>query len=395
VSEKQKIELMVPEELLEEYLAQINISDDFVARSFEWENDKDWTEVNIVLVEGTSYSKLLKSIEVFPDTVEIILVEDLQEQYLYKAQLERHGVHFTSRSKFLEQFDTSDIQEEQPSKEPKKRSRETKKALSNMIALFKSKKETDQDKKKPSITKLLNQKKPVTQKVEVRSSEKEKWIPVIKKQEISKDISTQGTYMVCMSAFVCFLLSEYLSLRAPVAVMDFTGELNQYFGSEEKGKIKELLSGHDNPLIISKKLYYYGDTFEDISIESLLKIKEMLLENADIILMNVPFELAEEITPAVDKMFYCITEEDVIRGVDIQVSAVNMNKLKILLNKRLNIISRSDIRARLNLDERLELIEIPLIEQNDLRSIYKSVEKEESLKISVIEKYFKKFSEQL
>jgi len=395
VSEKQKIELMVPEELLEEYLAQINISDDFVARFFEWENDKDWTEVNIVLVEGTSYSKLLKSIEVFPDTVEIILVEDPHEQYLYKAQLERHGVHFTSRSKILEQFDTSDIQEDQPSEEPKKRSRENKKALSSMIALFKSKKEPDKGKKKPSIAKLLNQKKPVTQKVEVRSSEKEKWIPVIKKQEISKDNTVQGAYMICMSAFVCFLLSEYLSLRIPVALMDFTGELNQYFASDEKGKIKELLSGHDNPLIISKKLYYYGDTFEDISIESLLKTKEMLLENADIILMNVPFELAGEITPAVDKIFYCITEEDVIKGADIQVSAVNMNKLKILLNKRLNILSRSDIREKLNLDERLELIEIPIIEQSDLRSIYKSVEKEESPKISVIEKYLKKFSEQL
>lgn len=395
MSDKQKIELMIPEELLEDYLAQINISSSYVARLFEYRENDDWSSVDMLLIEAISYDKILELVNSLPDLVEVIVIEDTNEQYLYKAQLDRHGVHFTSRQKFLEKFELD--QEEVPAEEESKKKKEKtpKKQLPNLLSFMKRKKEDELGDKESKLSQLLSREKLVTQKVEVRSTKKETLIPIIKKQELVINNSHSGAYAVCMSAFICFLLSEYLSKGEPLALVDFTGELNQYFRSDESGKVKELISGVDDPYVISEKLYYYGDTITEISVEDFLKIKERLHVNAKIIIICVQGELVEAIAPLVDKVFYSITEEDIIKNRRVNVQISNQKKLKIIINKRLSILSRTDIRAQLDIGEEVELLELPLIENSDLKSIYKSIEKEEPIKLSVLEKYFKKFLDQL
>ncbi len=390
---KEIIELMVPEGCLDEYIARINISEGYFARAFENDDTKTYKGVSAIVIEGISYDKILKFIETFPPLLEIVVIENIHEQYLYTAQLKRHGVHFMARQKFLERFDdTEEVSVDTASNKTIKV--EKKEGRFNLLSRFNREKKATQ-RVKNSISTLLTSSKTSVQKVELRTTEKEKMIPVIKRheKEVKKAIS-KGTYILSGSAFTTFLMTEYLALKAPITVVDITGKLNNFYGCREKEKVKELLLGKDDPLIIHGNIIFYGDSDMCLSVEELLLIRERLHQETMIVVFYMPQDQISIALPIADKIFYCMDESKIItRAGEMKIE--NSSKVKIVVSQRMHILTRHAVKERLAVEDLVEVLELSALDSRDMTSIYKSVDKREMVKKSVIEKYFETFAEQI
>jgi len=343
---KKKIELMIPDDVLNDYLARINISESHVAKLFEWSGDINWEGIDILLIEGQPYAKILDFVITVPDELKVIVIENKNEQYLYKAQLDRHGIEFVTRQSFLERFEI-ETQEEKPVVDPslklKEKKAKRKQRLAGVASFLNLRAKAFRIIKKIKES-LLSKKKATVRKIDLEPIKKESPIAITKKIDGVKKVNTTGTFALSGSAFICFLLAEYLSKFGPVAVLDFTGDLNSYYGCNETGRIQDLIEERDDPFVISDKLYYYADQIKTIDAESFLRIREQLLINVKAIIVYLPGELIEGISPVVDKIFLTVSEENIIksRAADTQIS--NNSKLKLVINKRLNILSRRDVR---------------------------------------------------
>lgn len=393
---KEIIELMVPENCFDEYVARINVSKGYFARIFQYSDSKTYDDVSAIVIEDVEYDKILKFIEELSTLPEIIVIDNSNEryhQYLYTAQLKRHGVHFITRAKFLERFDDDEELTEDPKskKFAKVEKKESKFNIFNRI----SKEKNAVEKAKKNISTLLTTSKPTVQKVELRTAEKEKMIPVIKIQEKEAKKTVKGTYILYGGAFTTFLLTEYLASKAVITVVDFTGILNHFYGCSEDGKVRDLISGKDDPLIMHGKIIYYADSDVHMTIEELLSVREILQQETSIVVFYMPSQKVSAALPVADKVFFCVDEGQIITGEWGAGVIESSSKAKVIISQRMNILTRHAVKEQLNIEDATELLEVPFIETGEMKSIYKSIDKQEMVSKSVLEKYFKKFSEQL
>ena len=402
---KQKIEIIAAEENMKKYLSVINATEEYTARRYE-KRESQWEDIDSLFLEWDGVGKeIISFVNSIPKKTEVLIIETGEINYLLKSELLREGALFSTPKELLYKFKNLSENEMKQGENVNASNGSEKVIKKKLSDAFKLKNNLSKEKNNQeiesktgiSLRKFLNSKVDYPG-IKVIREENEVIVPIIKKEQHIKNFEGTGYYLIINSdsAFVCYLVSLMLSKNSTVSLVDLTGELNNYFKTPDIEALTKLFDGEDDPVVINPNLYLYSEALEDaykVQIEKFLEIRELLKRESKQIVFFADSRYIEKMSVLVDKIIVPISEEKIIIGdIDITNLSSTLEKILILINPRIGILSRSEIRDEF---ENVEIAEIKRFQQNDEKIIYRNIVKQnENASLSTIEKYFEKFMEQ-